>query len=103
MSTRRVVVTGMGVVAPNAHGLANFSQALRQGQSGLRHQPELEQLKFGCQVAGVPQNIDNVKTSYFSPDELMAMNTAITFACHAGVVEALRPAAFRSGNPVMLP
>jgi 3-oxoacyl-(acyl-carrier-protein) synthase len=85
MSKRRVVVTGMGVVAPNGHGLKNFSQALRQGQSGLRHLPELEQLKFGCQVAGVPQNIDEIKTSYFSPDELLAMNTAMTFACIAGV------------------
>lgn len=85
MSQRRVVITGMGVVAPNAHGLQDFSAALRSGRSGLRHLPELQELKFGCQVAGVPQDIETIKTRYFSPDELLAMNTAMTFACIAGI------------------
>ena len=31
---RRVVVTGMGVLAPNGHGLAAFAGALREGKSG---------------------------------------------------------------------
>ena len=33
----RVVVTGMGVVAPNANSTEEFEQALRKGVSGLRH------------------------------------------------------------------
>ena len=33
---RRVVVTGMGVVAPNANGVHDFELALRKGRSGLR-------------------------------------------------------------------
>jgi 3-oxoacyl-(acyl-carrier-protein) synthase len=32
----RVVVTGMGVLAPNGHGVADFEQALREGRSGIR-------------------------------------------------------------------
>jgi hypothetical protein len=45
----------MGVVAPNGHGLPAFEKGLREGISGIRHIPELEQLKFGCQIGGVPQ------------------------------------------------
>ena len=56
----RVVVTGMGVVAPNAHGTEAFSRALRDGVSGIRHIPSLAELKFACQVAGVPQGVDEI-------------------------------------------
>jgi 3-oxoacyl-(acyl-carrier-protein) synthase len=51
---RRVVVTGMGVVAPNGHGLDPFANALREGRSGIRHVQELAELSFACQVGGIP-------------------------------------------------
>ncbi len=51
----RVVVTGMGVVAANAHGLDAFEQALREGRSGIRFHQKLRDLGFGCQVGGVPR------------------------------------------------
>ena len=38
----RVVVTGMGVVAPNGVGLSDYSRALRAGESGIRHVPIME-------------------------------------------------------------
>ena len=41
---RRVVITGMGVVAPNAVGLEAYEQALRDGASGIRHVPMLDEL-----------------------------------------------------------
>ena len=37
---KRVVVTGMGVAAPNAHGLENYEKALREGKSGIRFIPD---------------------------------------------------------------
>jgi 3-oxoacyl-(acyl-carrier-protein) synthase len=52
----RVVVTGMGVVAPNALGLNDFDQALRCGKSGIRFIQNLADLKFACQIGGIPQN-----------------------------------------------
>jgi len=55
---RRVVVTGMGVVSPNGIGLKNFEIALRSGKSGIRFMPELERLKFACQIGGVPENFE---------------------------------------------
>jgi 3-oxoacyl-(acyl-carrier-protein) synthase len=74
VSGRRVVVTGMGVVAPNGVGLAAFDAALRAGKSGLRQVPKLAELGFGCTVAGVPKGTDPIAEAYFDPDLLLAMN-----------------------------
>lgn len=72
--SRRVVVTGMGVVAPNAIGLEDFDAALRAGRSGIRHLPQLAELKFGCTVGGVPEGADAIAEDYFDADLLLAMN-----------------------------
>ena len=82
---RRVVITGMGVVAPNAVGLDAYEQALRNGTSGIRYIPQLEELNFGCQVAGVPPGSDEVAERYFEEDELLAMNSSHRFGCIAAV------------------
>ena len=82
---RRVVVTGMGVVAPNGHGLAAFEKALREGISGIRHIPELAKLNFACQVGGVPQDFEAVRSRYFNPEELQSLNDNIGYASVAAV------------------
>lgn len=82
---RRVVITGLGVVAPNANGLRDFESALRKGVSGIRFQQKLKDLGFGCQVAGVPQGIDELAATYFGEEELLAMNTSHRFGCIAAV------------------
>ena len=76
----RVVVTGMGVVAPNGHGLSVFETALRAGTSGIRFYQKLQDLKFGCQVGGIPQISEETKKSYFTDDVLMAMNSSMIYA-----------------------
>ena len=53
--SRRVVVTGLGVVSPNGLGVPAFLEAIRNGVSGIRHDPQYADLKFNCQVAGIPQ------------------------------------------------
>ncbi|EHQ30837.1 beta-ketoacyl-[acyl-carrier-protein] synthase family protein [Mucilaginibacter paludis] len=52
--SRRVVVTGLGVVAPNGIGIPEFLNAIQNGISGIRYVPEYEDLKFNCQVSGTP-------------------------------------------------
>ena len=84
-AARRVVVTGMGVVAPNGCGLETYTEALRGGVSGIRHVPLLEELKFGCTVGGIPEGVDEIAEAYFAPDELLAMNTSHRFGCIAAV------------------
>ena len=90
---KRVVVTGMGVVAPNAHGIEDFEQALRAGRSGIRFQPLLEELKFGCQIAGVPENFDAIRKSYFDHEKLMSINDNIGYAS-VSAVDAWKDAGF---------
>ncbi|WP_419211647.1 beta-ketoacyl-[acyl-carrier-protein] synthase family protein [Maribacter sp. X9] len=83
---RRVVITGLGVCAPNGVGLKDFTQALLDGKSGIRHQPILEKLGFGCQVAGEPLVKDNLIDHYFTPLERRGLNaTGIVYGVIAGM------------------
>tara|TARA_R110002167_G_scaffold55291_2_gene157221 strand:+ start:1381 stop:2655 length:1275 start_codon:yes stop_codon:yes gene_type:complete len=83
---RRVVITGLGVCAPNGVGLTDFTQSLRDGKSGIRHQPILEKLGFGCQIAGEPLVKDNLIDNYFTPLERRGLNaTGIVYGVIAGV------------------
>jgi 3-oxoacyl-(acyl-carrier-protein) synthase len=66
-------------------GLEAYEGALREGVSGIRHIPLLDELKFGCTVAGVPQGVDEIVERYFDEDELMAMNSSHRFGCLAAV------------------
>lgn len=83
--TNRVVITGMGVVAPNAIGIEEYEKSLRSGKSGIRFIEKLKELNFGCQVGGVPQGIDKIKNELFSSEELIAMNSSMIYAGIAGI------------------
>jgi 3-oxoacyl-(acyl-carrier-protein) synthase len=89
----RVVVTGMGVAAPNAHGLVDFEQALREGRSGIRFIPQLQELGFACQIAGVPENFDAIRKSYFDREKLLSINDNIGYAS-VSAVDAWKDAGF---------
>jgi 3-oxoacyl-(acyl-carrier-protein) synthase len=89
----RVVVTGMGVVSPNGHGLDAFEKALRQGVSGIRFIPELQELNFSCQVGGIPENFEPVRQQYFDHEKLMSLNDNIGYASVAAV-DAWKDAGF---------
>ena len=81
----RVVVTGLGVVAPNANGKDAFSRALREGKSGLRVVPQLRDLDLCCQVGGVPQGIDELKPQYLSEEEVLGTSQNMAFASIAAI------------------
>ena len=66
MNSNRVVITGMGVVAPNGVGLEDFTAALKGGKSGIRLIDELVEKKFACQIGGVPPLTDAYKSLYLS-------------------------------------
>ncbi len=82
---RRVVVTGLGVIAPNGHGLAEFESALREGRSGIRKVDKLTELGFRCQVGGVPQGVKDKLPSYFSDEDLLAMNQSMIYGGIASI------------------
>lgn len=52
--SKRVVVTGMGIVSPNGIGLPAFLHAIQNGISGIKFMPRYQELNFSCQVAGMP-------------------------------------------------
>ena len=63
---KRVVVTGLGVLSPNAVEVDNFVEALKSGKSGIQYIEELERLNFGCKVGGIPPLTDDIKNKYFN-------------------------------------
>jgi len=82
---KRVVVTGIGVVASNGIGKNEFTHSLLNGISGIKHIAELEELEFGCQIGGIP---DISKSEYNSYIEQYGMQTAslmIKYAIIAGL------------------
>jgi len=94
----RVVITGLGVCAPNGTTLAEFSDAIKKGLSGIRHQPDLEALNFSCQIAGKPVLSDERISEYFTPLELRNLNsTGIIYGVIAGL-DAWKDAGFNIEN-----
>ncbi len=82
----RVVITGLGVVAPNGIGLNAFEHAMKQGQTGIAFYEKLKELNFGCQVAGVPKLEDDLIKNYFSALTLKFLKSSgIMFGCIAGM------------------
>ena len=85
MIKRRVVVTGMGVVAPNAIGVSDFETALKESRSGIRFIPELKELNFACQVGGIPPLTEEVVAKYLSPLQMKQIKaTGIVYGLVAG-------------------
>lgn len=89
----RVVVTGLGVTAPNATGVPEFTTALREGKSGVTYQPRMNELKLSCQVAGNPKVDTAVIESTFPESTVRVMNSSMLFAGVAAV-ECWRDAGF---------
>lgn len=83
---KRVVITGLGVVAPNGVGLTAFIHAIRNGISGIKHDSELERLLFSCQIAGKPEVSNELALQYFSELELRNFNSSgILYGVIAGI------------------
>lgn len=83
---KRVVITGLGIVAPNGVGLEAFTNAIKNGVSGIEFNAELERLKFSCQISGTPIITEELKREYFTELELRNFNsTGILYGVIAGI------------------
>ena len=86
MSRHRVVITGLGVCAPNGVGIPAFSKAIKEGISGIEFHQELADLNFGCQIAGKPEISEELLKNYFTPLQLRSLDaTGIIYGMIAGV------------------
>ncbi|MEM5565736.1 beta-ketoacyl-[acyl-carrier-protein] synthase family protein [Psychroserpens sp. AS72] len=82
----RVVITGLGVVAPNGVGLDAFSKAIKNGESGITFHQQLADLNFSCQIGGMPQISEEKKLEYLTPLQLRGFNSSgILYGCMAGI------------------
>jgi 3-oxoacyl-[acyl-carrier-protein] synthase II len=81
MEKRRVVITGMGVVAPNGIGIDNFWDSLVKGRSAVRRITHFDASSYPCQVAAeVP---DFEPTDYMDPKTAKRLARFAQFALAA--------------------
>lgn len=90
----RVVITGMGVVAPNGVGLTEFTNAIKKGTSGITFHQNLKDMDFSCCIGGIPNISEEKKQAYFTPLQLRGFNSSgILYGCIAGM-DAWKDAGF---------
>jgi len=65
LEKRRVVITGMGAVAPNGIGVENFWESLVHGRSAVRRITHFDASSYPCRVAAEVPNFD--PTDYMEP------------------------------------
>ncbi|WP_299666993.1 beta-ketoacyl synthase [uncultured Polaribacter sp.] len=90
----RVVITGLGVVAPNGVGLKDFTKAIKSGTSGITFYQNLKDKGFSCCIGGIPPISEEKKREYLTPLQLRGFNsTSILYGCMAGM-DAWKDAGF---------
>ncbi len=83
--SRRVVITGLGVIAPNANSVQEFNYAIQTGKSGIRFIPELEKHKFSCRIGGVPESFESVREAYFGKETQAYSSDNVGYAAVAAI------------------
>ncbi len=63
---RRVVITGLGICAPNAIGTKDFQEAMQNGRTGVRYIEELSRLGFRCPMGAAPEISGEILEKSFS-------------------------------------
>src|SRR5690606_26206998 len=101
---KRVVITGLGVVAPNGVGVSEFTNAIKNGVSGIQFFPELRDLNFSCHLGAVPTVSEEKKREYLSELQLRNFNSSgILYGVIAGM-DAFKDAALEpaknDGDPL---
>jgi 3-oxoacyl-[acyl-carrier-protein] synthase-1 len=80
----RVVITGLGVVAPNGVGIDAFTQSIKDGVSGITFQQNLKDLNFSCCIGGIPKVSEELMRKYLTPLQLRGFNSSgILYGCMA--------------------
>ncbi len=90
--TRRVVVTGIGLVSPLGDNLENFWQALDHGQSGVRYCRNMDVSDFPIKIAGEVNNsfLDEDLTVKFNPKSDRTLVMGLSSAGRALIDAGLR-------------
>jgi 3-oxoacyl-[acyl-carrier-protein] synthase II len=81
MEKRRVVVTGMGVVAPSGIGIENFWNSLVHGRSGIKRITHFDASSYPSQIAGVVTDFN--PTDFIDPKSAKRLGRYAQFALAA--------------------
>lgn len=76
--TRRVVVTGLGVVSPIGNTIDVFWKSLLEGKSGVRRLSQFDPTYFTCKIAAEVKDFD--PSGYLTPKEMKRMDRFTQFA-----------------------
>ena len=79
--SRRVVVTGVGLLTPLGIGTEASWQAIRSGQSGIGPITQFDATAFSCRIAGEVKGFD--PAVYIEKKEIKKMGRFIQFAVAA--------------------
>jgi 3-oxoacyl-[acyl-carrier-protein] synthase II len=90
--SRRVVITGVGLVSPLGIGTDETWQALKEGRGGIARIQSFDPSAFACQIAGEVKNFD--PAIYIEKKEIKKMGRFIHFAI-AATEFALASSAFK--------
>jgi 3-oxoacyl-[acyl-carrier-protein] synthase II len=78
MDGKRVVITGMGVIAPNGIGLKSFWDSLVNGRSGIKRIAHFDASSYSSQIAGEVKDFDPLE--YMSPKTARRMDRFAQFS-----------------------
>ena len=79
--SRRVVVTGVGLVSPLGIGTEESWQAIKAGRPGISHIEQFDASAFSCRIAGEIKNFDPAQ--YIERKEIKKMGRFIQFGIAA--------------------
>ena len=91
----RVVITGMGVLAPNGNNVSEYWNALTAGQSGIDHITYFDTTDFPVKIAGELSNFD--PEQYFERKEVRKLDPFSVYALVASN-EALQMSGLDAGG-----
>ncbi len=83
MEKRRVVITGIGVVAPNGIGIENFWDSLVLGRSAVRKITRFDASSYPSQIAAEVSDFD--PTDYMEPKTAKRLGRFAQFALAASI------------------
>src|SRR3984893_18559486 len=88
MKRKRVVITGMGILAPNGTGIEPFWKSILTGESGIRPITLFDAKEFKSRIAGEVKNFDPL--DYIEPElkpRRMARHTQLAYAASMMALE----------------
>lgn len=82
---KRIVITGVGVIAPNGAGLSAYREALKAGKSGISWHEQLKKLNFASQIGGVPPIDEDYILKTIPQVDYHKLNEPMVYAALAAV------------------